>query len=144
MRANEFTAFAERLEVQPATTPPGIRTASSRAYYAAYHQTREFLQGLGFSVGYQHNLQLWFIDCAEPTAHEIGKLLGNLQSNRILADYRLEQLQPEEPRFGRLSVELARRIETLLSRFNSDPLRSAIQEELAQIEAKRQPGNRGS
>jgi hypothetical protein len=138
MRANEFTAFAERLAVQPATTPAGIRSASSRAYYGAYHQTREFLLALGFATGQQHNLQLWFIDCTEPIAHELGKLLGELQSDRILADYRLEQSKPEEPCSARLSVERARRIETLLAQCGSEPLRSAIKEELVSNLDKRQ------
>lgn len=143
MKATEFTAFAERLAVQAATTPAGIRSASSRAYYGAYHQTRQFLQDLGFAAGFQHNLQLLFIDCTEPTAHEIGKLLDDLQSNRILADYRLEQTESEEPQVARHSVDLARQIETLLVRCSSEPLQSALRVELARNQAKRS-ANRGA
>ncbi|WP_254513215.1 HEPN domain-containing protein [Anatilimnocola floriformis] len=137
MNPTEFTAFAEKLAAQAATTPASTRSATSRAYYGAFHLVRAYLQGIGFHPGAQHNLQLWFVDCAEPTAQEIGRLLGDLQANRIKADYRLELLLPELPDFARRSVELARRIESFISACSAEPLRSTIVEQLKQNQSKR-------
>jgi len=130
MKPTEFTAFAERLAVQPATTPASIRSATSRAYYGAFHLVREFLEQLEFQPGGQHNLHLWFLDCSEPHGGAIGRLLGNLQSYRIKADYRLELLFTEEPLYARRAVEAAREIETLLAACQHEPVRSILRNEL--------------
>ena len=134
MRPSEFTAFAERLVVQPATTPASIRSASSRAYYGAYHLVREYLEQLGLRPGAQHNLHLWFADCSEPHGKRIGRLLSSLQSNRIKSDYRLDEAAAEDPQSARRAVEEARQIESLLAACQQEPVRSILRNELERLQ----------
>lgn len=114
MKPPEFIRFAEKLAVQPSPVPAALRSAASRAYYGAYHLTLEFIESLGFSPGYNHDLPRWLANCPLLAARKLGQKLADLQSNRVKADYRLAQLDTESPSFARQSVELATDFERLL------------------------------
>ncbi|MGA2403520.1 MAG: hypothetical protein ABSG91_17740 [Syntrophobacteraceae bacterium] len=84
--------MASTLVVQP--KPAEIRTAISRAYYAIFNMTAQFLVNLGFTlprtnvhVAVQHRLQ----NCADMEMKKVGSQLTELHNKRIQADYRLNE-----------------------------------------------------
>jgi len=71
------------------------RGAVSRAYYAAFHIARQFLDGLGFNVprADQAHAYLWLrlSNCGHPDLIKTGLRLNVLRRTRNWADYDLDQ-----------------------------------------------------
>jgi len=70
-----------------------LRSAISRAYYAAFHVTRDFLMALGFLVPNADKAHafLWLrlSNCGDARFVDVGVRLNDLRSNRNVADYDL-------------------------------------------------------
>lgn len=124
MKAVEFIALAGTLSVQPETAR--LRTSISRAYYGAFHLATAFLAGLDFSTGKDHDLHKPLLASKHPLAMEAGRLLSDLYEFRRRADYRLADSEVEQQSRAMHCVELARQIESLLQRCNTEPARSEI------------------
>ena len=90
MNAQEFLSLAGKLVASPSASEAACRTAVSRAYYACFHSAKDYLLELGFRVGRDHiEPQRMLMSAGVETSLRAGQLLGNLQSERIRADYDL-------------------------------------------------------
>lgn len=113
-----------------------IRTAISRAYYAVYHVSAEILRAMGFqiSTGPQGHgdVRNRLSNSGAPEVMRIGSQLGDLQGRRIQADYRLDNLEVENPKTAHALVEQAARMIQTLERCSKGLQRPQI---IAAIEA---------
>lgn len=96
----------------------GSRSATSRAYYGAFHAALELFEEFGCAIpssGKSHNLVpicLGKSNIAE--ARRAGRELSDLHSKRIRADYRLDDARVGRTETGRRSVEAADDVARLL------------------------------
>jgi uncharacterized protein (UPF0332 family) len=93
MNPRLFLTQAQRLMISVAEED--WRTATSRAYYAAFHLACAFMTNLGFAVpnaerahGY---LWLRLQNCGDATVQRAGILLNDLRQQRNRADYDLHR-----------------------------------------------------
>ncbi|QDU30856.1 hypothetical protein ETAA8_60050 [Anatilimnocola aggregata] len=124
MKPVEFIALAGTLSVQ--TEKARIRTSISRAYYGAFHLVTEFLSGIGFNTGKDHDLHKPLLASKHPLAMDAARILADLYDDRRRADYRLADTAIEEQIRAMRCVELARYVESLLQQCNAEPARSEI------------------
>jgi hypothetical protein len=136
---DDFIALAGRLATAQNATPVALRTAVSRAYYGAYHLTRQYLTTLAIAPGEEHDLHFDLCNCGNRDANQAGKLLDDLYSRRRLADYKLERADSETENFARFAVELAHEFRSLLNKCRPDPVCFEI---ATAIKAYRQRVNR--
>src|SRR5437879_2622057 len=70
------------------------RSAVSRAYYAAFHAVRDFLESLGFALppDEKAHAYLWLRlqNCGDSALENAGKTLNFLRRHRTQADYNLQ------------------------------------------------------
>jgi uncharacterized protein (UPF0332 family) len=89
MNGRDFLPLAQMLV--RLGTEPAWRTAVSRAYYAAFHVARDFIEDLGFAVpaaqGAHAYLFLRLQNCGDPALANAGQLLQGLRHERNTADY---------------------------------------------------------
>jgi hypothetical protein len=123
MEANEFLAFAGRTV---ALGKAGARSAISRAYYGAFHLSRELLEDLVAETSRNarsHNLVPQFLSAANHVAAtNAARALINLHTQRIIADYDLLNETVESLETAKLRVELAMDVARLLEEFRRDCL----------------------
>ena len=97
MTGRDFLAVAHALAAGP--TEAEWRSAVSRAYYVAFHTTREFMTRRRFRVpaGEQAHAYLWLrlSNTGDPAADTIGRLLRDLRGRRNIADYDLARLRTQ-------------------------------------------------
>jgi uncharacterized protein (UPF0332 family) len=76
-------------------TEPDWRSAVSRAYYAAFHESRRLLSDLGFAVprGDRAHAYLWrrLSNCGDIQVQLAGSDLNTLRGDRNRADYDVQQ-----------------------------------------------------
>ena len=113
MNPRDFLVLAHLL----ATGTPksaNLRTATSRAYYAAHHVGAETLSGLGFTIttGPGGHGDVWnrLQNSGDMDLTVAGSQLADLHSNRIKADYRLKDGKAENQKNVRGHVEQAKKI----------------------------------
>lgn len=89
IRSAELLSLARTLAA--GTTEVHWRAAISRAYYAAFHQARDFLQSLGFDVPRSDTAHafLWrrLENSGHKTLQQAGTALVQLRRQRNRADY---------------------------------------------------------
>ncbi len=89
IRGEDFLKFAERSATGPTETD--WRTAVSRAYYAAFHEARDFLTALGFQTPRADvaHAFLWrrLQNCGHARLALAGSRLNQLRGERNQADY---------------------------------------------------------
>lgn len=115
-----------------------LRTAVSRAYYGAFHLTTALLTAWQFELkrnayGHQeaYNM-LWRSGHAE--AQKVASLLDDLRTERIKADYRLDDSRFWTPETAIMCVEMAETLRIALDTCRSDEesIRDAIRQGLSQ------------
>lgn len=126
MKAENFIVLAGKLAAQATADPANARTATSRAYYGAFHLVRLYLNSLNFAVGKDHDLHKPLMATRHPLAMEAGRLLANLYEDRRRADYELTNVNCEHQIVAQVSVEQATRLKSLLQQLDQDPLRSEV------------------
>ena len=84
MKPVEFIALTGTLSVQ--SEKSRIRTSISRAYYGAFHLVTEFLTGIGFNPGKDHDLHKPLLASKNPLAMDAGRILADLYEDRRRAD----------------------------------------------------------
>lgn len=86
------------------------RCAASRAYYAAFHSARLFLERLGFAVPWadQAHAYLWLrlANCGQLDLSVAGKRLNDLRYKRNWADYDLDRLFAHTTAFDQVQVAM--------------------------------------
>ncbi|MDX1969805.1 MAG: hypothetical protein SFV23_21715 [Planctomycetaceae bacterium] len=100
---------------------PGSRSATSRAYYGSFHAVLELLDEVECRLptkGASHDLAHQCLGkAADERAKQAAHLLADLHSRRIKADYRLDQLPPNDLQYGQFSIAAAQKILSLLHEF---------------------------
>lgn len=137
MKATDFIALAGTLSVQPETAR--LRTSISRAYYGAFHLATEFLAGLGFNVGKDHDLHKPLLASKHPLAMDAGRSLSDLYEFRRRADYRLADPDVEQQSRAMRCVELAKRVESILLQCNAEPARAEIKSAIDAYQQQSRP-----
>ena len=91
--------------------PAGARSAVSRAYYGAFHAAADLLADLECECprnGKAHNLVPQFLQAsANGDAQTAGGLLSDLHSERVRADYRIQEIRVETLSYAQAGVETA-------------------------------------
>ena len=126
MTGPDFLALAARLVAE--STEADWRTAASRAYYAAFHVGRRWLEDVGFRVPQSDRAHayLWlrFSNCGDRGAQAAAVDLQRLRSDRNHADYDLHR--PLDQRFAAGSMQTARQIIRALDAAMRGPAASQI------------------
>jgi hypothetical protein len=97
-----------------------LRSATSRAYYAAYNVSVEALGGMGFRIDRSGNghgqVQSLLGNSKNEDLKKISSELGSLHTSRIGADYRMDDPRAENPTNVKAHVLHASRIIQTLER----------------------------
>lgn len=109
MKGQEFLDVAEYL-LRNCPVPAGCRSAVSRAYYAAHHICKEFVESAGVLILSSHDAHadLWqhLAAIGDPELEAVGSRLASLRGERNTADYKLGN--PQFEKAGTVQTVLAR------------------------------------
>jgi uncharacterized protein (UPF0332 family) len=123
-----FLALARTLAAD--STEAAWRTAVSRAYYAAFHVTKQLMGELGFKVPPDASGHRYLIhrisNCGDSNVAVAGQSLDDLRRQRTSADYQLHLLQRKGN--AQAAVDLADRIIQSLNSARQNPTRTRITE----------------
>lgn len=129
MEPKKFLELAQALAFE-APQPAKLRTATSRAYYAAYNVSVETLGSMGAQInkgpGGHGQVQRFLGNSKNEELQQISSDLGTLHSSRIAADYRLADQRAENANNVKLFVHHAKKIIDTLERCCTGPNRHAI------------------
>jgi uncharacterized protein (UPF0332 family) len=93
MNGRDFLTVARLLSA--GSTEASWRSAISRAYYAAFHISRDLLEALGFTVPFGDQAHAYLYrrlqNCGHPLVASAGMSLDRLRSERNRADYDLHR-----------------------------------------------------
>lgn len=108
-----------------------LRTAVSRAYYGAFHATRDLLYEVGIQLprGEKDHAKIpyCFLNCGNPIGQELGKRLESLRIDRNAADYDLADNRFNNPVVVAARIQSAKQIFHLISLSRVEPGKSAVQ-----------------
>lgn len=129
MNPQEFLDLA-RLLATGTPKPANLRTATSRAYYAAHHVGAESLARMGctISTGPGSHADVWnrLQNSGDGELTVAGSQLADLHSNRIKADYRLKDGKAENQANVRGHIQQAKKIVEAIEQSCSGPKRQHI------------------
>ncbi|MEK6632149.1 MAG: hypothetical protein AABY94_02435 [Nitrospirota bacterium] len=129
MEPKKFLELAQALAFE-SPQPAKLRTATSRAYYAAYNVGVEVLEKMGIQInrgpGGHGQVQRFLGNSKNEELQQISSDLGTLHSSRIAADYRLSDQRSENPNNVKAFVQHAKKIIETLERCSAGPNRHAI------------------
>lgn len=135
MDPQEFLNLA-RLLATGTPTAAKLRTATSRAYYSAYHVGAEFLERMGctISTGPSGHGDVWkrLQQSGDEELKMVGSQLANLHSSRITADYKLNEGRAENQTNVHGHIRQAERIIETIERYRSGPKRQDIVDAIKQ------------
>ena len=121
MNGEEFIAISK---ICLSLGEAGCRSATSRAYYGAFHLTLDLLRELQCPLPDRcgHDKPINCLGYAAPgsSARAASTLLGNLQNRRIRADYQLQELGAGEALYGEYSIAIAENVASLLREFRQE------------------------
>jgi len=125
MRGIAFFEYALRQSAE--SGPAELRSATSRAYYGAFHAALELLQGIGIQLpkGPECHTKLRFIldNSGDADLLTASAWLSLLRAQRNLADYDLGKPEPERKSTVILNLHRAQEVISLLAKT------SALQDE---------------
>lgn len=120
MDPREFQALAKKLVTE--AKPAEIRSAISRAYYAAYNFAVEILTDLGFAMPKNSKghsaVQFRLQNSGDNNIVRVGSQLTDLYSKRIQADYRLNEKSAENQKVALVVIEQVERMIGVLEEGN--------------------------
>jgi uncharacterized protein (UPF0332 family) len=138
MNPREFHDLA--LKLIRGGSPAEVRSAISRAYYAAFHVGAEILEGMGFTInkgpGAHGEVRNRLGNSGDPDVVRVSSLLGTLHSRRIEADYRLNSEIVENPKNAQGLVNQANDVIQTLIRCCEGPHRARIIQAIRDWEVK--------
>ena len=118
MTGSEFLACAERLAASKHEAD--LRSAVSRAYYAAFHEAQALLRDCGVRLPRteQAHVKMTFClqDCGEAVAEEVGHSIEFLRNQRKVADYELDNSRFTDAHRVQTETARARRVKDNLDR----------------------------
>lgn len=119
MTPNEFISVATQLLAGEGEGR--FRTAVSRAYYGAFHFSREFLVECGVVIGIDavahRNVRWCLANSDDPRIKNLAKALEHLRKARNDADYELSSTQFAGRSAAKTEVERAVEIYTVLAAY---------------------------
>ncbi len=125
MNPREFQKLAQILVLQ--STPAEIRSAISRAYYAAFHVGAETLGEWGFSISRgpsgHGDVRDHLGNSGDGEIQRVASQLNDVHNARINADYRLQDRRAEDRTAAKLKVDAAKRIIAAIDACRSQPKR---------------------
>lgn len=129
MNPRDFLDLA-RLLATGTPKPANLRTATSRAYYAAHHVGADVLRGMGLKIstgGIGHQ-DVWrrLQNSGDDDLRIAGSQPADLHSSRVRADYRLTDGRAEKQENARGHIDQARKIVEAIERLCSSPKRQDI------------------
>jgi hypothetical protein len=131
MNPGEFITLAGGLVSRG---PAGARSATSRAYYGAYHLAASLLDDFQCScprVGRNHDLLPKLLASASHgDAKRAAGLLDDLHGERVRADYHMQRTDSEDQNVAKMSVETAAKIQSLLNSFRADCSTPSVAQDL--------------
>lgn len=123
MNARDFKIIASSL-VDAGKRPEDFRTSISRSYYAAFHVGSEVLRNMKIplpnSSKAHDDLSNLLSNCNDMTLSKAGSQLDSLKSDRIKADYKLDNLDIETKNKAEIAYKQADRIIQILDGCNCD------------------------
>jgi uncharacterized protein (UPF0332 family) len=126
MTGREFLTLARHLA--NGTTEAEWRSATSRAYYAAFHIARQFFQDAGFTVARADRAHIYLsrrlLNAGDPHVIKAGSDLNDLRGSRNEADYDLHR--PVTQGMAALQVRLAEQIIRFLDAARQEPTRTQV------------------
>jgi uncharacterized protein (UPF0332 family) len=138
MEGKEFIVVAQKL-VQM-RSEAAIRSAISRAYYAAFITGRELLLELGFSLSIDASAheQLYFRlhNAGIPAIKDIADWLKDLRKRRLQADYEMKIRDFHSHTECELHVARAKLIIAQLESCYQQPLRNQLKDGIQEYERK--------
>src|SRR5262245_2996300 len=122
----QFLRLAEAL-LRDHAHAAGWRSAVSRAYYAAHHIIKEFVEATGVYVlrSASAHADVWshLIDTGDVEMEEVGSQLAKLQADRNRADYNLAKSDIQNAETAAAIVARARSMIETVQRCQADSLR---------------------
>ena len=123
MQAKQFLLFAEELLKGP-PLQAAMRTAVSRAYYAAHHHIKEFVETAGVTIRKSaeshRDVCLHLAGIGDDELEGVGNELASLQSDRNEADYDLHSPQFERQANAKDRVAVARELIEIIDQCRAD------------------------
>lgn len=100
----------------------GSRSATSRAYYGVFNLALDIIAEVAGMQRHKfpskHNIPQYCLQqLSSADAKEAEALIGNLQTRRIKADYKLNDPTSNSREFGMYSVEMGKECQKLLTSF---------------------------
>ncbi len=137
MNPRDFQDLAEALFKQGG--PARLRSAISRAYYAAYLVAADHVRATGVRISKSDRahaeVSKYLASCSDEEVKRAGSNLGDLRGFRNKADYELANAAPEKPVNAQTWVTQARRaIATLDTSFSDTARRPNIIADLRKCE----------
>lgn len=122
----QFLRLAEAL-LRDHAHPAGWRSAVSRAYYAAHHVLREFIESAGVRVlrSAAAHADVWnhLLDTHDVELEEVGSALAELHRDRNVADYQLAKSDMQNEQIATVRVARARILIETIQRCRNDSTR---------------------
>jgi uncharacterized protein (UPF0332 family) len=129
MEPRDFLTLAEKLVLDKHAAAAHFRSASGRAYYAAFHQVSKVLGDLGFPPAESAKGHFQAVQLLQRSGDEeletAGGLLGDLYTLRRRADYELQRTDVEKLSSAQKAVETALSIFQDLDSFLADRSRES-------------------
>jgi len=138
MNPRDFYELASNLAAN--NNAAHLRTAVSRAYYAAYNTGVEILEKMGFTIkkspeGHA-DVRMCLNNSGNTEVEEAASKLSTLSTQRIHADYRLNKVDVENPKTVEALIKDANNIIAILDSCISEPKRSQIIKSIKEWEEK--------
>ena len=138
MDPREFLKLAS--ELVAGGTPEKVRTGINRAYYAAHNAGAEVLRELGCRIqkGPGGHADVWkrLSNSGDEEIEMAGSQLGDLQSKRIKADYRLDNKDVEDQKTAQADVKVASRIIQILDACRTGTKKTQVSDAIKKWERK--------
>jgi uncharacterized protein (UPF0332 family) len=143
MDGSDYIRLAGKLAASPSADEASYRTAISRAYYGAFHLARDFLVDLGFIPMGNANVHAFvrrYLHASNsPDAVTAADDLGDLQTLRNLADYRLDDSRVGSQKQAKWSVERATQVASALANCRDSNAYAAMRQAILEYEQKLRP-----
>lgn len=138
MTGADFQNLAARLAAE--TSPAALRTATSRAYYGAFHVACEMLRDAGIVLpkdAARHEKVPQILGASgDPDVIATASKLGALRVNRNEADYQLDKVRPENQAAVLLHVQVAAEIIACIQQCNAGGPKAGIRQSVRDYAAK--------
>lgn len=138
MNPREFLKLASELVAD--ATPVKIRTGINRAYYAAHSVGVEVLTGMGCTIdkgpGGHGDVRMRLNNSGDMEVTKAASWLGDLQTKRNKADYRLDNKDVENQKTAQALVEQARWIIVTLDGCHGGSRGAQIKKQVQEWERK--------